>query len=89
MRDDSKSFRNLIFYRQTIYEYFYEKTPAVLYRFLNSTKLDDNIFIDVNKQVFLILELLNQISLGQKISTNIKFGGYIAITNFDFVLKKD
>ena len=43
------------------------KTTAVLYRLLNSEKLDDYVYQDISGQIFLMLSPPNQIPLAQKI----------------------
>ena len=42
------------------------KTTAVIYRLLNSRKLDDYVYQDLSGRIFLILEPPNQIPLAKK-----------------------
>ena len=64
------------------------KTTAVLYRLLNSEKLDDYIYQDISGQIFLMLSPPNQIPLAQKILKNIQIRLYNAIRNSRYLNKK-
>ena len=64
------------------------KTTAVLYRLLNSEKLDDYVYQDISGQIFLMLSQPNQIPLAQKILKNIQIRLYNAIRNSRYLNKK-
>ena len=64
------------------------KTTAVLYRLLNSGKLDDYIWTDISGRVYLMLEPPNKIPLAKKILKNIQIRRYNAIRNSGYLKKK-
>ena len=64
------------------------KTTAVLYRLLNSGKLDDYIWTDISGRIYLMLEPPNQIPLAKKIMKNIQTRRYNAIRNSGYLKKK-
>ena len=64
------------------------KTTAVLYRLLNSGKLDEYIYQDISGRIFLMLVPPNQIPLAQKILKNIQIRRYNAIRNSGYLNKK-
>ena len=64
------------------------KTTAVLYRLLNSGKLDEYIYQDISGRIFLMLSPPNQIPLAQKILKNIQIRRYNAIRNSGYLNKK-
>ena len=64
------------------------KTTAVLYRFLNSGKLDEYIYQDISGRIFLMLSPPNQIPLAQKILKNIQIRRYNTIRNSGYLNKK-
>ena len=64
------------------------KTTAVIYRLLNSGKLDDYVYQDLSGRIFLILEPPNQIPLAQKILKNIQIRRYNAIRKSGYLKKK-
>ena len=64
------------------------KTTAVLYRLLNSGKLDDYVYQDISGRIFLMLSPPNQNPLAQKILKNIQIRRYSAIRNSGYLNKK-
>ena len=64
------------------------KTTAVLYRLLNSGKLDDYIWMDISGRIYLMLEPPNQIPLAQKILKNIQIRRYNSIRKSGYLKRK-
>ena len=64
------------------------KITAVIYRLLNTGKLDDYIWTDISGRIYLMLELPNKIPLAKKILKNIQIRRYNAIKNSGYLKKK-
>ena len=67
MKDESKTLEIEAYTITEVSRIFGYKTTAVLYRLLNSVKLDDYVYQDISGRIFLMLSPPNQIPLAQKI----------------------